>query len=359
MNKIWQKYLAFEWIKVFCLFIGCFYFLYVLIDYSVHTKEFQNNAITLFHLVAYYGCQFTKRADILIPIASLISTVKVLTTSNLRGEIVALATGGLSLKKIMTPLLVTALFCSAFLYFNFQYLQPFCLTQISTFEENFFKAKANGKAGKPVHALTLEDNTLLIYRQYDSQLMAFVDAYWIKNHDSLFRIQQLFPYAKTPHGIYVDSLERSLQGEMIKTASYETMTFPHMHFDSKTLFNAAHPPRMQSMTQLARSLSWKQMSLAKLNDREAETATHFYYKLLAPLVCLLAVIGPAPFCLRFTRTLPVFFIYAFGLFGMIAFYTLMNASIVLGESQIFPPLIAILLPQTTFFLILGIKYAKL
>ncbi len=359
MNKIWQRYLFKELIRVFGLFLACFYFLYVLIDYSVHTKDFQNGTLSFFHIAAYYGCQFTKRGDILVPIAILIATIKVLTTSNVRGEIVALATGGIPLKKIMGPLLKVAAICSFLLYLNFQFLQPFCLKQISAFEENFFRTQTKGKEAQPVNALVLEDNTSLIYQSYDQDKKSFLDVYWLIDSDHLFRIQSLFPFEKIPYGTYVDYLERSSDGELLKSASFKTCPFPQMRFDSKTLFSAAHPPRMQSITQLAHTMGWKQMGLGRMNDRSAEASTFFYFKIISPLICFLAVIGPAPFCLRFSRNLPVYFIYALSLFGMIAFYTLVNSSVVLGESQVLPPIIAILLPQTAFFLLLGFRYAKL
>lgn len=359
MNKIWQRYLFRELIQMFGLFLACFYFLYVLIDYSVHTKDFQNNTLSFLHIAAYYGCQFTKRADILIPIAILIATIKVLTTSNMRGEIVALATGGISLKKIIRPLMMAAAMCCSFLYLNFQFLQPFCLKQISSFEENFFKTQSKNKEAKPVNALVLEDNSLLIYQSYDQDKKSFLDAYWLIDTDHLFRIQSLSPFDKIPYGTHVDYLQRSSEGELLKSTSFANCPFPQMRFDPKTLFSAANPPRMQSITQLAHTMGWKQMGLGKMNDRSAESATFFYFKLISPLICFLAVIGPAPFCLRFSRNLPVFFIYTLSLFGMIAFYTLVNSSVVLGESQVLPPIIAILLPQTVFFLVLGFRYAKL
>ena len=96
-----------------------------------------------------------------------------------------------------------------------------------------------------------------------------------------------------------------------------------------------------------------------MNDREAEIATIFFYKLTVPLACILAVIGPAPFCMRFGRRLSVFFIYTLSLFGIIAFFTLTNSSIILGESQLLPPFWAVLLPPTLAFLIFGWNYAKL
>lgn len=357
MTYIWQRYFLRELMKVFCLFIGSFYFVYVLIDYSVHTKDFQSDQITFQSLLIYYGCQFTKRADILIPVALLIATIKVLTTSTLRHEIVALAAGGISLKTILRPFIWAALAFSALLYLNFQWAQPFCLNQITTFEERIFKGDSKGKENLPVHSLVLQDGSLLIYQSYNPAKKTFFDTYWLRDTDHIFRIQSLMHHEKVPYGTYVDTINRLPSGELMKVASYARCSFPQIQFDQKTLYSAAHPPRMQSISELAHTMGWKQVGFKKMNDREAEAATFFYFKLLVPLVCLLAVLGPAPFCLRFSRTLPVYMIYALSLFGMIAFYTLLNACLILGQSQVIAPLAAILLPQTALFVVL-VRYAR-
>lgn len=357
MKMIWKKYFFFELMKVFALFISCFYFIYVLIDYSVHSKVFQSAHVRFFEILVYYLYQFTKRADILIPVALLVSTIKVLTTSNLRNEIVVLATGGIALKRILRPFLCAALLCSAALYLNFEFLQPLSLNKITNFEEHYFKGRGMAREKKQVNALILKDDTLLIYQTYDPGKRAFFDVYWIKEDDHFTRIQWLFPYEKIPFGKYADSLMRTSEGEIVKLASSEEAVFPEMKFDTEVLFDAVHPPRMQSISQLARRHHF--FTLSKMNDREAETATFLYFKLTIPLVCLLAVIGAAPFCLRFTRNLPVFLIYALSICCFVTFFTCVNSSVILGESQVIPPLLAILLPQSLFFLLLGWKYAKL
>ena len=361
MNQIWKRYFLIELTKVFILFICSFYFLYVLIDYSVHTKAFQSTQVSFFNIVLYYIYQFTKRADILVPITLMIATIKVLTASNLCNEIVALVTGGVSLKKVLSPFLGAAFFCLSLLFLNFQFLLPIALCKITAFEERYFKNKVEETENKQVNALVLEDNTLLIYHSYDQEKKAFFDVFWLKNCDQLWRIQSLFPYEKIPIGKYVDFLSRTPEGEIVKVASYDEIAFPEIEFCSQALFNAVHPPRMQSISQLARHVGWKQakFGMGKMNDREAEAATHFYFKLMIPFACLLAVLGPAPYCLRFSRHLPIFLIYALSLFGLITFFTFMNALVILGVGQVIPPLLVILIPQTIFFLILGWKYAKL
>ena len=99
--------------------------------------------------------------------------------------------------------------------------------------------------------------------------------------------------------------------------------------------------------------------MGKMNDREAEIATILFYKLAIPFACLLAVLAPAPFSIRFGRHLPIFLIFALSLFGMISFFTIVNSTIILGKSQIVPPLIAIGSAPLLAFLIFGRKYAQL
>lgn len=356
--SIWKRYFLVELLKVCALFIGCFYFLYVLIDYSVHTKAFQSDQISFFNIIIYYTCQFTKRADILIPIALMVATIKVLSASNIRLEIVALATGGISFKKILQPFLWVAIACASLLYLNFQFLQPYSLGRITHFEERFFKGKNKENEARQVNALLLKDNSLLLYQHFDAEKQAFFDVFWLKTFDQIYRIHSLFPYGKVPTGEYVDLLVRAPSGEIMKTGSFETLSFSEIKFDEKILFNAVHPPRMQSLSQLSHGLEWDHL-FSKTNDHAAETAAFFYFRLTLPLICLLAVIGPAPYCLRFSRSVPVFMIYSLSLFGMLAFITCMNSFITLGASQAIPPLLAILLPQTPFFLVLVWKYAKL
>lgn len=359
--KIWQRYFLLELWKVFVLFISCFYFLYVLIDYSAHAKVFQNDQIHFLDIVSYYACQFTKRADVVVPIALMLATIKVLTTANIRHEIVALATGGISLKKIMRPFVWAALLCSTLLYLNFQFLHPLAVSRISSFEDHFFKERGKTRLRKQVNSLLLQDNSLLIYQKYDPEERAFFDVFWIKNGDQLCRIQRLFPYENIPKGKYVDYLVRTVEGEIVKRLSYEEVSFPEMKFDKEALVSAVHPPSMQSITQLARYLGGSRtwFGFGKMNDRQAESATYFYFKISIPLVCLLAVIGSAPFCLHFRRNLPIFIIYALSLCGIITFFTLVNSSVILGQSQVVPPGIGLLVPQFIFMTLFTWKYAKL
>lgn len=348
---IWKRYFLKELAKVFLLFMGGFYALYVLIDYSIHTKAFHQEGIHVIDIAFYYVFQLTKRADMLIPIALLISTVKVLTTLNIHNEIVPLISGGVPLKTLMRPFLFSGAICTLVLYLNFQFIQPLSLTSLSAFEERYFKEQTSAQ---PIGVLPLADNSLLIYQKFDTENHFFFDAYWYKNHDLIYRIQQLYPYEQIPLGKHIDVLVRK-EGQLTRIKAFETRTFPEMQFDTKDLFSARHPPRLQSLTQLFSNLSWR----GTLTDREAEATTIFLYKLTIPLTCMLVIFAPAPFCLRFRRHLSIFMIYTLALFGIITFFTCIHSCVILGESQVIPPLWAISMPLVLFFGIFGWKYAQL
>lgn len=345
---IWKRYLIREVAKIFFLFIGGLSFLYILIDYAAHTKSFFQEGIRLIDIFLYYLFELANRADILIPIALLISTVKVLTTCNVRNEIVALASAGVPLKTMLRPILLIGVICGALLYLNFQFLQPLSLVSLEKFEERYFKERTDTL---PIGALSLADDSLLLYQKFDSEKEAFFDVYWYKNSETLYRIHHLYPYKEIPFGEHVDLLTQE-NGMFKRTAFYETLPIEGIHFDRRSLFTAVHPPRSQSLTQLWTNLKWGK----RLTDREAEVATIFFYKMAIPLAALLVILAPAPFCLRFSRQVPIFMIFVLSLFGLITFFTFVNACVILGESQVLSPLWAIALPFFLFFGLFGWRY---
>ncbi|MCX6991210.1 MAG: LptF/LptG family permease, partial [Chlamydiae bacterium] len=99
LTKIWQRYFFIELCKVFFFFLVSFFFLYSLIDYTTHAGDFVTDGkFQSKNLLFYYGFQFIKRAYLLLPLALLISTIKVLCSMNASRELVALQSSGVKLK---------------------------------------------------------------------------------------------------------------------------------------------------------------------------------------------------------------------------------------------------------------------
>ncbi len=355
-KTIWERYFLKEIIKVFILFLFGFYALYVLIDYSTHSRSFQNYRFTFFDVASFYGYEFITRMDVLIPFAILIACIKTLCTLNAHNELVALMAGGIRLKRLLWPFVAFGLCFTALIYFNSEVLQPKALKYHKQRDQSRAKAKQKKHHHPYIQQLALEDNSSLIFQNYDESSESLFDAYWVRSIDDIYRIKNLSLSTATPLGTSIEHLQRNAEGAMLVTEFLDQKAFPEIHFNRTKLLDAVTSPGDYAISTLSQKLPAHGQPLS---EKEARLLTAYYYKLALPWLCLLAVIAPAPFCTRFSRGLPVFFIYTASLFGLVAFYLTMDAAVVLGERQVLAPAIAIWLPFSCFFAFFGWRFARL
>lgn len=347
MLKIWQRYFLKQWFTMFFLFMFCFYGLYILIDYASHTGTFHHQSIKLTWsaLAYYYGAEFVKRLDILLPFGLLIATVKTLCMLNVRHELVALLASGISLQRLLRPFFMVGLLAVAVVYLNSQFLLPFALGELKRFNTKQALKHSASSRYPEVHQLTLEDGTSLLFHHYDGDTKQFFDAYWIRSVDEIYRMKILDPHSKYPTGQHVDFIKRNSDGQLRVAESFASKDLDTMRFSKQGLTETITPPEELSISEL-----WKKLpsSYDNLTEKESQKLTIFFRKLIMPWLCLLAVIGPASLCVRFTRRLPVFFIYAGSIFSLVAVYLVMNAATVLGERQVLEPVVAMWPPFILF-----------
>jgi lipopolysaccharide export system permease protein len=357
LGMIWERYFFKEIIKVFFLFLFVFYFLYSVMDYSTHMQDFiVDKQIQISDILLYYANQFLKRADLLIPLALLIATIKVLSTLNANRELVALQASGVKLKKLLSPFFLLAGLCASFNYFSAECLLPKSLNYLDQFHYSHFKHFQEGKRSEPVHVLFLKDNSKLIYQNYDAVKGAFFDAIWLSSSDDIWRIKYLKADPNNPIGQYVDHLKRNSQGFFEKEQSYNSLLFKQIKWERNMPRKGYIPFENRSISELYRLLYHKKT--ASIYESK-EILTRLCFKCVMPLLSFLVLIAITPFCIRYSRHLPIFFIYAFGLFGYISFFTLMDSAVILGENNIFPPLAAILIPFLGCTVGLSWKFAKI
>lgn len=356
-GKIWERYFLKEVLKTFGMILFCFYGLYIVIDYASRAGSQSLNSSTHWkEVMQYYLFELIQRLDVFIPFALLIATIRTLTRLNAQNELIALLSSGIKMKALLKPFLAFGLFFVAVLYLNQQYMIPYALQKIRH-TRDIHQLHKNKKGNRiSVQSVPLKDRTVLLYQSYDPAAELFFDAYWIKSFNEIYHIKRLSPKSKMPVGTYVDLIERTKNGKMQKTTSYERREFPEMRFNKRVLLDTITPPEELSLTKLWQSLP----SAGKpSNEKQAQLAAAFYQKLVLPWFCLIAILGPAPFCVRFSRHFPVFFIYAFSIFGLAACYIILDASLVIAGRQVSSPLFAIITP---FIVVQGIilwNYARL
>ncbi len=229
------------------------------------------------------------------------------------------------------------------------------LKQIKQIDTSYSKEKNRTNERPSVQHLILKDDSTLLYHDYDTLRERFTDVYWIRSADEVYHMKHLYPYTDQPLGEFTDHFIRDPSGNLVVQGSTSIQLFPKMHFDSQKLLDMLIQPQELSLQELNQK---RQHFVHAPGEKDAQVLSVFYYKIVIPWLCLLAVIGPAPFCIRFTRQLPVFFIYAFSVFGLVAVYLVMDAALVLGYRQVLPPAAAVLIPFTLFFGFFSFRYVR-
>lgn len=357
LASIWERYFLRKFIRTFLLFLGCFYGLYILIDYSSHMSTFAHKIhIPWLEIVRYYLFVFAGKSEILLPIALLIATVHTICTLNAHHELFAFMASGFPLKVLMRPFIIFGLFCVLLMYANEQFLLPEALKKLRRIEDVTKHQKHHNNKALSVHHVLLEDGSLLIFQNYDAIQKRFFDVYWIESFDSIYRIKYLSPNLSTPLGFFVDHLVRAANGELKREETYGELAFPSMKFNPELLQSTILDPDILSISDISRKI----LEIPSItNEKESKILTAFYWKITIPWLCLLAIMAPIPFCVRFSRHFPFFLIYVCSLFGLIAFYMLMDAFQVIAKRQVISPAWAILGPFFIIFCYFGWRFKKM
>lgn len=351
--KIWEKYFILETCKTALFFLVAFYGLYALIDYASHTGTFHHHhsRLTFQELILFYASEFFRRADVLIPLAIMIGTIRTLTKMNVHHELIALQAAGVSMTKLMRPFIWVGLAGVLFLYATTEWVQPFALKQERKIEDRHTYEQTAAKDNQTkVHYLKLEDGSTLLFQFFDKPAKTFYDLIWVRSADEFVRMKSLT--AQTPAvGSFVEILKR-VNGNLVLSERLEQKTFNDLKFSSERLLETVTPPEERQITHLATQIK----PIHFQSEKEAHHLSVFLHKIILPWLSLFAVLLVIPSCIKVARDLNVFAIYAASLFGLVFTYITVNAGTTLAERQVMNPYYALLLPFTLILTIVWCRF---
>lgn len=355
--KIWQRYFIKETLKVFFLIIICFIGVYILIDYASHPTIHRHVEQPWKELFRYYAAEMVQRIDVLIPFALLIATIRTLCHLRSQNELTALLASGVKLRKLLRPFVVLGILSTLFIYINMEFFIPNALTALRHINDKRALEKSQKNGNISAKHAALQDGSFLVFQNYDPSQKMFFDAYWVRSADDIYRIKFLYPDEDAASGEFVEHFSRNGDGELTKSGAFENYEMPELVFNKKVLLDTLTSPEEYSLTTL-----WKKhrKNRGKIHgEKEVSLDAVFYRKLAIPWFCLLAVIAPAPFCVRFARGQTSFFIYAVSIFAFLACFLIIDAAWIFAERQVFPPEWAIGVPFACLMTLPLVRYSFL
>jgi lipopolysaccharide export system permease protein len=121
---ILARYLAREFGKLFALCLATFVFLYLLVDFIEQSSAFFRAHADGADVLRYFVFKLPLVVFQMIPAAVLLATLLVLTLLSKNSEITAMKAGGVSLYRIVAPLLACAAALSGFSFLLNEYVVP-------------------------------------------------------------------------------------------------------------------------------------------------------------------------------------------------------------------------------------------
>lgn len=330
------------------LFLACIYFLYILIDYSSRVSAFSLLRFNLPQLSIYYGVLFIRSLEVLLPFALLLGVLRTLQSIHKQNGWVALLTSGFSLKRLLLPFLFCGLLATGILFINEQHFLPYALKKLNYLESLYLhKGEGVGEINERV-SVKLRDGSRLFFESIDAKRYSLHDVWHLTGWDEVWHAERLDVSKDMPVAHFVDFFQRSDTGEFIHKEYSAVKSFPDMDFVFDDLMEMVSAPATQSITDLVH-LAQENRGLAE----QREVLSALLSKLFLPWLALLAVIGPIPFSITFTRKSPFFLVYFVSIFGLLSFYLLIKAAIIVANASVVSPFIAIGIPFLAMILILG------
>ena len=123
--SILTRYISREFAKLLLLCLVTFVFLYLLVDFIEQSNSFFRHDASIRHVLSYFAYKVPLILFQMLPVAVLLATLLTLTLLSRNSEIIAMKSGGVSIYRIVAPLLVLAALLSGFTFLLNEYVVPF------------------------------------------------------------------------------------------------------------------------------------------------------------------------------------------------------------------------------------------
>jgi lipopolysaccharide export LptBFGC system permease protein LptF len=323
--------------------------LFVFADLLTHIKDVFDPKTSWKTWQAYYICMLSCRLQILIPFSLAAATALLIPRIVRANELIPLLNAGVSLQRIFCSFLAVALLSSLLLWVNTEYILPRAIRRHYKIVESEFGRKPFHDAPSRLGIVLFPEGSRLFFYQHDPIKRKISDVFWVRSADYVLHIEQLSYFSdRSPEGHGVDVIERDEDGRMKKTVSYPFCELSQLKFTRSTVKMSTADPRNLSITQLGTLVSRFGVSRS---ERAIETTISFYTKLFFPLLAILAVLIPAPFCFRFERRFPQALLVFGALATLFVFQLAIHTSVVLARLPFLRPTPILLIPWMLAFFI--------
>ena len=342
--KIIDRYMVRGFLSSFlwCLFV--FVIMAVIIDIFSFIDDIVKYKIPLQSVIAFYIYYIPTIFVQIIPMAALLSTIYMLSNLNKNNEIIAMKSSGVSLWRILTPLLVLGFLISAFTFMINDRVIPLT-SKVSQMirREELEKYKAGDKQLKIIENVAVygTGNRIVFARSYNTVEKKLSDII-IHEHDV---DENLISKITAKNAIWTGSEWKFLKVIMYKVDNAGKVLGPPVFYNEKIIPLKERPRDFANKELKADFMSYKELLSYIGNFRSADMKitrnllVDLNYKLAFPFISLIIIMVAAPFALLTMRGGVMIGIGMSIVIGLL-YYAVIAISLAFGKAGIFPPVVA-------------------
>jgi lipopolysaccharide export system permease protein len=342
--KIIDRYIAKGFLSSFlwCLFV--FVIMAVIIDIFSFIDDIVKYKIPLQSVIAFYFYYIPTIFVQIMPMAALLSTIYMLSNLNKNNEIIAMKSSGVSLWRILTPLLVLGFLISAFTFMINDRVIPLT-SKVSQMirREELEKYKAGDKQLKVIENVAVygTGNRIVFARTYDTVNKKLSDII-IHEHDVG---ENLVLKITANSAIWTGAEWKFIKVIMYKVDNAGKMLGPPTFYSEKIIPLKERPRDFANKELKADFMSYGELRNYIENFRGSglkitrNLLVDLNYKLAFPFISLIIIMVAAPFALLTMRGGVMIGIGMSIVIGLL-YYAVIAISLAFGKAGILPPAVA-------------------
>jgi len=348
--RLLDRYILRNFLQAYLYCIAGFISIWLIFDVSDNISTFLDEHLSFTRVAHYYFTQIPQVMVVLLPVSLLLALLFCLGRMSRANEIVSMLTAGISVPRVLVPLIamgiLTSLGCAAL---NYSLAPHADLARRSFEEETHSQKKEKGIVGQIFRNRT--DNRTWFIQQFRPGTNEFHNVQILQQdeHDNITRDYLVSRAVYRPQAKAWE-LEKLKIVDFDATGNIKT----DQHFNSLVIKDWNETPfRLASANFRAETLSIPELrDYLHFNDDFPDTLlapflTHFQYRIALPWSCLVVVFIAAPLGIGYSRRGIVANVAA-AILLVFAMNFLTHLFLALGEGERVPPFIAAWTPNIVF-----------
>ena len=349
--KIVDKYLVKGFLGPFIWCLVLFTVMAVIIDVFSFIDDIVKFGIPLSSIVAFYVYYIPTIFVQVTPMAALLSTIQVLSNLNKNNEIIAMKSSGISLWRVLLPILLIGTIVSIMTFIINDRVIPVS-SKISNYirREELEKQKKTGEK-KIIDAVAVygSGNRILFARNYDTENKVLNDVI-VHQHD---KKENLISKITAQKGVWDGETWKFYKVIVWKIDNAGRILGEPVFFEEKDIPLKERPSDFANREWRSDYLSYRELKLYINNFRGAGTKmmkgllVDLHYKISFCLMSIIIILVGAPFALTTTRGGVLVGVGMSITIGLL-YYAFIAISLAFGKAGLFPPIVAAWLGNVIF-----------